>query len=219
MAVMRFSATKNFQCALTTLFVISNRLRISHMNGVTLNGLVQSILRSQITPSIRFEELVSADLLLDLCDSVYSFLSAEPVLLRLSAPIVIVGDIHGNIPDLLRIFEECGYPPHQKYLFLGDYIDRGLHSIEVITLLFALKCKFPEHIYLLRGNHETFNISSVYGFSKECKKRFSDVVFTEFNSVFECLPIAAVVGRALFCVHGGISPALKSAGSADRNHC
>jgi protein phosphatase len=147
-------------------------------------------------------------MLLDLCDSVNSLLSAEPVLLHVSAPIAIVGDIHGNIDDLLRIFEECGYPPHQRYLFLGDYIDRGLHSIEVITLLFALKCKYPGHIYLLRGNHETLTISNVYGFSKECKRRFSGRIFTEFNYVFESLPIAAVVGRALFCVHGGLSPEL-----------
>jgi protein phosphatase len=186
------------------------------MESGKLGALIHALTRSRICPSCLFEELISVDLLFNLCDSVYSLLSVEPLLLRLPAPITIVGDIHGNIDDLLRIFEVVGYPPHARYLFLGDYVDRGRFSIEVLTLLFALKCKFPNHISLLRGNHETLTISSCYGFSQECDQRFLSLLFTEFNTVFTVLPIAAIVGRALFCVHGGLSPGLTKIEELDK---
>jgi diadenosine tetraphosphatase ApaH/serine/threonine PP2A family protein phosphatase len=126
----------------------------------------------------------------------------------LSGDIHVVGDIHGNIDDLLRLFEICGYPPDATYLFLGDYVDRGFFGVEVMTLLFALKCKFPQHIYLLRGNHETQAISQSYGFLAECQKKFCTILFAEFNFVWTALPIAAVLNESVFCVHGGISPSL-----------
>jgi protein phosphatase len=155
------------------------------------------------------QNLLELDTLLDLLNTVHPILRAEPILLHLSGDIHIVGDIHGNIDDLLRIFEQSGYPPDAVYLFLGDYVDRGSFGVEVMTLLFALKCKFPEHIYLLRGNHETQPISQTYGFSAECQKKFCMILFAEFNFVWTALPIAAVVNASVFCVHGGLSPSLK----------
>jgi protein phosphatase len=152
--------------------------------------------------------LLDLDTLLDLLSSVHEILDGEPLLLHLSGDMHIVGDIHGNIDDLLRIFEKGGYPPDATYLFLGDYVDRGIFGIEVMTLLFALKCKFPRHIYLLRGNHETQAISQAYGFYAECQKKFCSSLFAEFNFVWTALPIAAVLNQSIFCVHGGISPAL-----------
>ncbi|KNH08435.1 serine/threonine protein phosphatase [Perkinsela sp. CCAP 1560/4] len=140
----------------------------------------------------------------------------ESTLLELNAPITIVGDIHGQFYDLLRIFDLKGHPPDSKYLFLGDYVDRGGHGLETIILLFALKVKYPAHIYLLRGNHECASINRMYGFYDECKRRLgcaSDQpvglkIWKHFTEVFCCLPLAAVVDEKIFCCHGGLSPEL-----------
>jgi diadenosine tetraphosphatase ApaH/serine/threonine PP2A family protein phosphatase len=123
---------------------------------------------------------------------------------------VIVGDIHGNIDDLLRIFERLRYPPSTRYLFLGDYVDRGLYGTEVVMLLFALKLKYPEHIFLLRGNHEAEGLTRVYGFQKEISTKFNEAVYRAVIDVFAALPLCAIVGERVFCVHGGLSPLLAS---------
>jgi serine/threonine-protein phosphatase PP1 catalytic subunit len=117
-----------------------------------------------------------------------------------------VGDIHGQYYDLLRIFEEVGHPPDQKFLFLGDYIDRGPQNIETIALLLVYKILYPEHVFLLRGNHETSDVNALHGFKSECSSRYSPRLWTIFNEVFDVLPIAASIGHKIFACHGGISP-------------
>ena len=134
----------------------------------------------------------------------------QPVLLELESPIKICGDIHGQYYDLLRIFESNGYPPEKKYLFLGDYVDRGRQNIETICLLLALKIKHPEHIYLLRGNHECDSINRIYGFFDECKRRYSVKLWKKFTECFDCMPISALVNDRILCMHGGLSPDLYS---------
>lgn len=133
-------------------------------------------------------------------------LVAQPNLIEVEAPVKLVGDIHGQFLDLLRLFENNGYPPDEKYLFLGDYVDRGKQGIECATLLFAYKVKYPDRIYLLRGNHEDASINRIYGFYDECKKRFDISIFKSFNDAFNWLPVAAVIDEKIFCVHGGLSP-------------
>lgn len=160
-------------------------------------------------PPPAVKELKEADLR-KLCSLAYSALLDQPVLLEVQAPITICGDIHGQFYDLMRIFHIAGHPDSTNYLFLGDYVDRGYHSIEVITLLLCFRLKYPERFLLLRGNHETAAITRIYGFYDECKRRFSVKLWKSFCDVFNCLPIAAVVDNRIFCCHGGLSRDLKS---------
>ncbi|XP_022232417.2 serine/threonine-protein phosphatase alpha-2 isoform-like [Drosophila obscura] len=135
------------------------------------------------------------------------FLS-QPMLLELSAPVKICGDIHGQFTDLLRLFDYGGYPPSSNYLFLGDYVDRGKQSIETLCLLLAYKIKFPENFFLLRGNHESAGINRIYGFFDECKRRYTIKLWRTFVDCYNCMPVAAIVDEKIFCCHGGLSPDL-----------
>ncbi|KAF7877284.1 hypothetical protein EAF04_000967 [Stromatinia cepivora] len=143
-----------------------------------------------------------------ICLRVREILLEQPPLVELEAPVKIVGDIHGQYSDLIRMFEMCGFPPSSNFLFLGDYVDRGKQSLETILLLMCYKIKYPENFFLLRGNHECANVTRVYGFYDECKRRANVKVWKTFVDVFNCLPIAAIVAGKIFCVHGGLSPAL-----------
>ncbi|EHM99954.1 Ppq1p [Saccharomyces cerevisiae x Saccharomyces kudriavzevii VIN7] len=132
----------------------------------------------------------------------------QPTLLRLQAPIKIVGDVHGQFNDLLRILKLSGVPSETNYLFLGDYVDRGKNSLETILLLLCYKIKYRDNFFMLRGNHESANVTKMYGFYDECKRRLSSKVWKMFVDVFNTLPLAAIIQDKIFCVHGGISPDL-----------
>ena len=98
-----------------------------------------------------------------------------------------------------------------KFLFLGDYVDRGKSDIEVILLLLLLKFLYPSKIFLLRGNHESFLQNHHYGFRDHCVKAYGTKsglsIWKKFNQIFNCLPRSALVNKSIFCVHGGLSPA------------
>jgi serine/threonine-protein phosphatase PP1 catalytic subunit len=145
-----------------------------------------------------------------ICLAAKKILLSQQSLLELTAPIKICGDIHGQFTDLLRLFEHGGYPPEANYLFLGDYVDRGRQSIETISLLLCYKIKYPENFFLLRGNHECATINRVYGFYNECKRRLSIRLWKILTDCFDCLPLAALIDEKILCMHGGISPELKS---------
>uniref|UniRef100_A0A2C9K2E0 Serine/threonine-protein phosphatase n=1 Tax=Biomphalaria glabrata TaxID=6526 RepID=A0A2C9K2E0_BIOGL len=162
-------------------------------------------------------KLVQADVT-KLLDAVRPILLAQPVLLDLQAPVTICGDIHGQYYDLLQLFDIGGFPPETNYLFLGDYVDRGRNSLEVICLLFAYKVKYAENFFLLRGNHESASVNQYYGFLQECKRRLSLSLFKKFNEVFNCLPLAAVVEEKIFCCHGGLSPELRTLSQIRKIH-
>ncbi|XP_072029769.1 serine/threonine-protein phosphatase PP1-gamma catalytic subunit B-like [Amphiura filiformis] len=145
-----------------------------------------------------------------LCQLTREKFLSQPMLVELEAPCNIVGDIHGQYMDMLRHFEKGGYPPNTNYLFLGDYVDRGKQSLETICLLLAYKLKYPNNIFLLRGNHECASINRIYGFYDECKRRYNIKLWKTFTDCFNCLPLAALVEGTIFCMHGGLSPDLST---------
>ena len=131
---------------------------------------------------------------------------SEPNILEIKPPIVLCGDVHGQFDDMLQIFQISGAPPFTQFLFLGDYVDRGTKSVEIITLLCIFKIKYPKKFFMIRGNHESMNISQVYGFYQEVITKYrSDSLYQSFAPLFESMPIAAVINGEYFCVHGGIS--------------
>ena len=135
---------------------------------------------------------------------------SQPMLVEVLAPIRICGDVHGQYNDLLRLFDLAGFPPQQNYIFLGDYVDRGRQSLETILLLMAYKVKFPNNFFLLRGNHECSSINRIYGFYDECKRRYSVKIWKLFTDTFNCMPVAGLVESRILCMHGGISPELRT---------
>ncbi|ELP86455.1 serine/threonine protein phosphatase PP1-2, putative [Entamoeba invadens IP1] len=155
------------------------------------------------------EKLVPQETIYYLCTNIRRIFLSQPVELILQTPITIVGDLHGQFTDLVRIFQRNGIPPDQQYLFLGDYVDRGKSGVEILCLLFALKLKYPDNIYLIRGNHECAALNRIYGFHDECLRKYGHLaVWNAFVSTFNVLPFSAVIDSKILCIHGGISPKL-----------
>lgn len=149
--------------------------------------------------------------IISICDLCIEKLKTQPTLVHVSGPINVVGDIHGNLHDLLRILFNSGLPPQTSYLFLGDYVDRGNYSLEVVTLLLTMFLIYPDSITLIRGNHETRDVNSVYGFKDEVLSIYGSLdVFDKVNEVFDYLPLSVVINNRIACFHGGISPDLHS---------
>ncbi|KAI5168485.1 serine/threonine-protein phosphatase 2A catalytic subunit [Pancytospora epiphaga] len=142
-----------------------------------------------------------------ICELATEILIKEENVISVPSPVTICGDIHGQLYDLFELLKIGGLPPYTNYLFMGDYVDRGFHSVETVSFLLCMKIKYPDRVWLLRGNHESRQITQVYGFYDECLRKFgSPVVWRLFTDLFDCLPIAAVVNNDTFCCHGGLSP-------------
>ncbi|XP_072951204.1 serine/threonine-protein phosphatase BSL2 homolog isoform X1 [Typha angustifolia] len=165
-------------------------------------------------PPVRRQFFLDCNEIADLCDSAERIFSSEPSVLQIKAPVKIFGDLHGQFGDLMRLFDEYGAPStagdiaYIDYLFLGDYVDRGQHSLETITLLLALKVEYPHNVHLIRGNHEAADINALFGFRIECIERMGERdgiwAWHRINKLFNWLPLAALIEKKIICMHGGI---------------
>eukprot|EP00854_Cymbomonas_tetramitiformis_P023143 gene23143-28007_t len=160
--------------------------------------------------------LMSLDHFAAMCREVKELLQAESSCPDVAAPAKVFGDIHGQLVDLLLLFQLYGLPQHRtgdihliNYIFLGDFVDRGPHSMEVVAMLFALKIVYPTRVTLIRGNHEDrkININS-YGLLRECTRRCGasegPEIWEQINLAFDFLPLGCRVEKRILCVHGGI---------------
>ncbi|KAH7647813.1 phosphatase 2B catalytic subunit [Cryptosporidium bovis] len=156
------------------------------------------------------EGRVQKEHLLEIIRRTSEITANESNMLRLKDPITVVGDIHGQYYDLVKLLEVGGDPETTQYLFLGDYVDRGSFSIEVLLLLYCLKLNYPDTVYLLRGNHECRQMTTFFNFRDECEYKYDTTVHCYFMESFDTLPIAAIINEKFFCVHGGLSPELRT---------
>eukprot|EP01026_Neomeris_dumetosa_P041106 TRINITY_DN339_c0_g1_i4.p2 TRINITY_DN339_c0_g1~~TRINITY_DN339_c0_g1_i4.p2 ORF type:complete len:307 (+),score=24.06 TRINITY_DN339_c0_g1_i4:129-1049(+) len=143
-----------------------------------------------------------------LCQKALEILVEESNVQTVPAPVTICGDIHGQFYDMMELFQVGGECPKTNYLFLGDFVDRGFYSVETFLLLLTLKVRYPNRIFLIRGNHESRQITQVYGFYDECLRKYGSVnVWRYCTDIFDYLSLSAINGK-IFCVHGGLSPTI-----------
>lgn len=144
----------------------------------------------------------------------------EENLIEIQSPVVICGDIHGQYEDLLELFrkaegdtknpkEHVPKTLERKYLFMGDYVDRGRFNLNTLLYLLTRKIDAPDKFFMLRGNHESRQVTRTYGFYAEIEANYGDVgIWNLCMSLFDLLPYAALIDGSVFSVHGGLSPQL-----------
>lgn len=144
--------------------------------------------------------IFSESLLTQLCSEVRRVNGFDQAMIQVDADVIIVGDLHGNLHNLFLIFEKFGYPPKSKYLFLGNIIDFGEYSLELITLIFALAVQYPNSVYVLRGNSESNAIPVYRGMQSDIVLTYrSKALFEKFAEAFQILPFACLVNRIILC--------------------
>jgi serine/threonine-protein phosphatase 2A catalytic subunit len=169
-----------------------------------------STLDRQITSLMDCKPLTEEEVQV-LCDKAREVLIEESNVQPVASPVIICGDIHGQFHDLIELFRIGGQCPDTNYLFMGDYVDRGYYSVETVTLLITLKVRFRDRIYILRGNHESRQITQVYGFYDECLRKYGNAnVWRILTDLFDYMPLTALVDSQIFCLHGGLSPSIDS---------
>lgn len=150
---------------------------------------------------------VTEETVYSLCLKSQELLMAEANVTHVDTPVTICGDIHGQLHDLLTLFKKSGGAEKTRYIFLGDFVDRGFYSLESFLLLICYKLKYPDRITLIRGNHETRQITKVYGFYDEIMRKYGNSnVWRYCCEVFDYLSLGAIIDNDIFCVHGGLSP-------------
>ncbi|ORE23316.1 serine/threonine-protein phosphatase 4 catalytic subunit [Rhizopus microsporus] len=160
---------------------------------------------------LRRGEIISEKEVKELCEKATEILIEESNVQKVDSPVTICGDIHGQFHDLKELFRVGGECPETNYLFMGDFVDRGYYSVETFLLLLALKVRYPDRITLIRGNHESRQITQVYGFYDECIRKYgSATVWRYCCDIFDFLTLSAIIDDKVLCVHGGLSPSINT---------
>ncbi|EKX73563.1 serine/threonine protein phosphatase pp2a, putative [Theileria equi strain WA] len=175
---------------------------LSQVDVQNLEFMINSLFNGEFVPESSIRRL---------CEKAKEILIGESNVLPVRAPVTVVGDIHGQLYDLKELFRIAGSAPNTNFLFLGDYVDRGYYSVESVTLIVALKVRYKDRVFIIRGNHECRQITQVYGFYDECLRKYgSPNVWNAFTNLFDYLPLGALIENKIFCPHAGLSPSIDS---------
>lgn len=172
----------------------------------------------QLRKHLLREGTLKKETLLDIITRVQEVYRGEPTLVKCRDPITVVGDIHGQYYDFVKLLDVGGDPltTQTQYIFLGDYVDRGSYSVEVLALIFSLKILLPKRIWMLRGNHECRQMTSFFNFRDECECKYDISVYNAFMETFDSLPLACLINGKFLALHGGISPELVNLKQIDK---
>lgn len=207
--------------------------------------LIASVDLDECISRLYKKELLAESVIEAVCAKTKELLMRESNVVHVKAPITVVGDIHGQFYDLIEIFRIGGYCPDTNYLFLGsytptallhrygevkiiwtdrreigDYVDRGMFSVETISLLVCLKLRYPERVHLIRGNHESRGVTQSYGFYTECSRKYGNAnVWHYFTDMFDFLTLSVVIDNQIFCVHGGRSWKRSPSKNLEKKRC
>ena len=180
------------------------------------DGQVTEEFVKQLTTHFQQQKKLHRKFVYQILLAILPLFRAQPSLQRVDVPagshITVCGDVHGQYYDVLNLFSLNGAPSTSNpYLFNGDFVDRGSFSVEVIVLFFAYKLLYPNHFHLTRGNHESLNMNSIYGFQGEVNAKVDSACFELFTEVFNHLPLATLISSQVpganlpvFVTHGGL---------------
>ncbi|MFW9999816.1 MAG: metallophosphoesterase [Candidatus Hodarchaeota archaeon] len=174
------------------------------MNFVDNSALYELINNPQKISALKF------DIILNIIKTFKCILEKENLLLEVNfkekkEEAYVIGDIHGNLETLTKLIEIINHKNPKIIIFLGDIVDRGPKQFECLMIVLILKILHPSKYYLLRGNHETLEMNEYYGFFQDFISRFKNQSkFNEILSIYNLIPICALINKAILCLHGGI---------------
>jgi serine/threonine-protein phosphatase 2B catalytic subunit len=160
----------------------------------------------ELKSHLQLEGKISKKDFLSMIEIFIQILKTESNIIYIDDPVTIIGDIHGQYYDLLKIIDSIQNIENSKFCFLGDYVDRGSFSIECLILLIALKINYTHKFTMLRGNHESRQMTAHFNFHSECIVKYDEEVYNKLMDAFDALPLMAIINNKFLAVHGGISP-------------